>query len=343
MTVVNVAAPSKARTSRQNSLFRIECFIVVACYIGALYRDLTVEIPITLLHAASLNKPADLDLTRNRYTNQYNLLDEDAIIEEACQKLESERKAEMNNELVDNQQSCTPPPLDMPAPTRRWLPWSSSDGIADHYSRTSSQSDATPPPPLRPPSSSSRVDADTPPIAVSLTSLAASDDVTQGRLVAASPSHAPVSPITYVPARERLRYVPFRAPSTKKAMDSPLRPLLYQNGQSPVSSSVSRPMSRLDEEQPSNRNSGLSSSPTPINIPRTAFRESTTNLYSSNGMSASPASSAVSTASGTSLERSPNTSPYGTPGTAINGGGDDVLSEFDDLMSRQCQANGKCS
>ncbi|KAI9592968.1 hypothetical protein BDF19DRAFT_450000 [Syncephalis fuscata] len=319
--VINVAAPSKARTARQNSLFRIECYIVVACYVGAFYRDLTVEIPITLLHAASLNKPAPLDLTRNRYTNQYNLLDENAIVEEAYQSLENNEEAKDSG--INDNYSRTPP-IDMPSPTRRWLPWSSNDDIAANYSRTPSPTSSLPLP----------TNSDIPPVPASLTSLTAAADINQGRLVASSPSYAPASPINYVPARERLRYVPFRAPPTEKALDSPLRPLLYQGAALPPPSS-SRPMSALgirsnDYDRPTNLVSGNDSNP--VNIER-PFRPNSNPLHTSN--LSSPASSAVSSVSGTPLEKSPNTSPCGTPA----GSSPAQLNGFNEFMAKSRQIN----
>ncbi|RKP07246.1 hypothetical protein THASP1DRAFT_30934 [Thamnocephalis sphaerospora] len=221
--IIHVAASSKIRTAQQNSLFRIECFLTIGCYIGPLSRDLTVELPITLLHAASVSTPVALDLARNRYSNQYNLLDEDAIL-----ALAGERNGETKHGRRRAKTDALPPAIEVsPSPPgHRALPWHSNDEFRHDARLSPAASSSAPDLPLSDARPSS-------PIPVSLTQLASASDAAEGRLVAGSPTPGPTAPIAYMPARERVRYAPFRAPPTAKALSSPLRPILYGDNGTP--------------------------------------------------------------------------------------------------------------
>jgi hypothetical protein len=225
--VTHVAVPPKVRTSQQNSLFRIDCFMIVSCYIGPFSRDLSVELPIVLIHNASFNSPIDIDMRQNRYVNRYNLLDEEAILAQADKDAKRERRRRRRTKVAAEDQgddALTSPSKEELA-GKRILPWHTNEeqppsGLGSQPSSVASSTSDLPTLDLPP-----ALNQLSPP---SLTELTSESDTEEGRLIAGSPNLGPASPITYMPAHERVRYAPFRVPSTRRAQQAPLRKLLYQ-------------------------------------------------------------------------------------------------------------------
>ncbi|KAG9294211.1 hypothetical protein G9A89_021570 [Geosiphon pyriformis] len=198
-TTVNLHVPNTVRTIRNTALFEVSCHVVISLYLGPFMKDLTVELPASICHSASLQPPPIADLELNHFPNHYNMIDEtnDFFVEDIRQD-DSVTLGSLSQ------------PVNIPQRNRA-LPWDQEDENAyrGRYSPTGNSTGSY----ILGSASPKKLGSWASSLIGRPKQMATSNP---SKLIPKSPPLAPASPYAYIPAIERVRYLAF--PTQQQAL-----------------------------------------------------------------------------------------------------------------------------
>ncbi|CAG8461841.1 11605_t:CDS:2 [Ambispora leptoticha] len=192
---VNLHVPNTVRTIRNTALFEVTCHIIISLYLGPFTKDLSVELPASICHSASLQPPPVADIELNHFPNHYNMIDEtrDFFVEDI--------RKDDTEELIGSPSQ----PVNIPQRVHE-LPWSNAaadqDAYRGQYSPTSNSAGS-----IFGSASPKKIGSLASSILGRATKPTPSSSPT--KLIPKSPPLAPASPYAYIPAIERVRYLAF--------------------------------------------------------------------------------------------------------------------------------------
>ncbi|CAG8435711.1 1495_t:CDS:2 [Ambispora gerdemannii] len=195
-TTVNLHVPNTVRTIRNTALFEVTCHIVVSLYLGPFTKDLTVELPASICHSASLQPPPVANVELNHFPNHYNMIDEtrDFFVEDI--------RKDDTEELIGSPSQ----PVDIPQRTQG-LPWTNAATDQDAYRGRHSPTNNSAGSYILGSASPKKLGSLASSILGRGTKQTPSSSPT--KLIPKSPPLAPASPYAYIPAIERVRYLAF--------------------------------------------------------------------------------------------------------------------------------------
>ncbi|TPX38614.1 hypothetical protein SeMB42_g00942 [Synchytrium endobioticum] len=189
--MLHVHIPPYVRTVSNTALAEVAVSVQVILSTGILSKDIMIELPIDVCHAASASPPRSVDVATNVYPFQYNMVDDQEISPDRTSGEPKHRRNYVSPTRVERPES--PPP-------GRVLPWSDDEeGGYQSPPRPNSLDSASPDRERASGVSPSRT----------------ADRVASPGRIPISPTHGPAAPTAYLPATERSRYLTEIPPSQR--------------------------------------------------------------------------------------------------------------------------------
>ncbi|KAI8910606.1 hypothetical protein DFJ77DRAFT_101717 [Powellomyces hirtus] len=209
--ILNIHIPRSVRTCKNTALAEVACRVMLSLNMGTFNKDLVVELPINVCHSASILPPPTIDMDANMHPQHYNVISDDPD-HEAYPKVRTRNK---DWKATLRARSASPPrtlrggPV-APPQGRRALPWSDDEGDVQEFvtrrrARNPGSVAARAAEGANPPGGFLRDLAPNSPAIATLRGIPS-----KGNL-AKSPPLGPATPVSYVPAAERSKYLSVRS------------------------------------------------------------------------------------------------------------------------------------
>ncbi|KAI8592016.1 hypothetical protein BDZ88DRAFT_409323 [Geranomyces variabilis] len=218
--IININIPPEVYTCKNTALAEVACRLVLSLNMGAFIKDLVIELPITVCHSASILPPPVVDMHANQHPQDYNVIPEDSD-SDTHPTIRTKKKYKNTWKNTLRARSASPPRtlrgggaaggLSPPPPQgRRALPWSDDEGdVQEFVTRRRNRNIGS-----VAARAAEAAAAASPPAGGFLRDLAPNSPAIatlRGRpskgTLAKSPPIGPATPVSYVPAAERSKYL----------------------------------------------------------------------------------------------------------------------------------------